>query len=91
MQQQGEEAQMSLANRLTTALAKYCCRDGRVNQGSLRPNITTPPPGAVSCRARGSRHSDLFAHRDLEAASRGRPTCLFCELRKNQVRYQWRK
>jgi hypothetical protein len=59
---------MSFENGLTTALAGSCCLDGRVNQSSLRPNITTRRPGAASCRAGGSRHSDL------EAAGRGRPT-----------------
>jgi hypothetical protein len=59
---------MSFENGLTTALAGSCCRDGRVNQSSLRPNITTRRPGAASCRAGGSRHSDL------ETAGRGRPT-----------------
>jgi hypothetical protein len=48
-----------LENRLTTAHARSCCRDGRVSQSSLRLNITTQRPGAVSRRGRGSRHSDV--------------------------------
>ena len=55
-----------LENRLTTAHARSCCRDGRVSQSPLRPNITTQRPGittqhpgAVSRRGRGSRHSDV--------------------------------
>jgi hypothetical protein len=48
-----------LENRLTTAHARSCCRDGRVSQNPLRPNITTRRPGAVSRRGRGSRHSDV--------------------------------
>jgi hypothetical protein len=37
----GRSSTNSAAKRLKTALARSCCRDGRVNQSSLRPNITT--------------------------------------------------
>jgi hypothetical protein len=53
---QSEAALMALENRLIMALARSCCRDGRVNRSSLHPNITTRHPREASCRAGGSRH-----------------------------------
>jgi hypothetical protein len=84
MAQRGEEAQGALKNGLKMAPARLCCRDGQVNQSSLRHNITTRHPGAASSRPEGSQHSD----RKSPAANAQRCNS---DVSKNQVRYDRKK